>query len=45
MIVKTCTWMVGACILYEKMGFVRCPERDFKEDERMQIIAYEKDLS
>lgn len=44
-ILSSGTWMVAAHRLYERLGFVRVPERDWSPRPDVQLIAYELELT
>ena len=44
-ILSSGTWMTAAHRLYERLGFARVPERDWKPREDVQLIAYELPLT
>jgi ribosomal protein S18 acetylase RimI-like enzyme len=44
-ILSSGTWMTAAHRLYERLGFTRVPERDWKPREDVQLIAYELPLT
>lgn len=44
-ILSSGTWMTAAHRLYERLGFVRVPERDWSPREEVHLLAYELPLS
>ena len=44
-ILSSGTWMTAAHRLYERLGFVRVPERDWSPREDVHLLAYELPLT